>query len=420
MSRCELITRRNFLVGLGATAGTLVVGSHAASIFARDPGAPVAATTTISPMEAGAPTNRTLVVLELGGGNDGLSMVIPHSDGTYHDLRRSTAIDSPIYLDGSIGLHPNLAGIADRYRAGDVAIVEGVGYPDSDLSHFVSMAAWWTAAPGFGRETGWLGRYLDRTVGYDHPLAGITIGPGPSQAMAGAASFAVAIEDATGLQPVLPDWMDDPDELIGAWAGMVPAQPAPGLLGAIHRTLEQTTAARAELNDRLAGTRTSRSRSLAAQLSLAADLVRSETAPQVIYVHGVGDFDTHENQNNRHASLMADLDAAVEALFGPLEEAGLADDVVMLTASEFGRRARDNGSGTDHGTASSHLLIGPSVAGGRYGDPPSLLRTDPSGNVSPTTDYRSIYASVLDEWLQVDADEILGSAHERLGLIASA
>ncbi len=420
--RCDLLSRRRFLIGAGAVSATVVAGGYALQVFARDPAAPVPELVVPTSIAAGAPTNRTLVVVELGGGNDGLSMVVPHATDAYHDLRRATAVAEPLDLDGSVGVHPNLTTVADLYGAGQVAVVEGVGYPDSDLSHFVSMATWWTASPGLDLHTGWLGRYLDHAVGYDHPLAGITIGPGPSQAMSGAASFAVAIEDVSGLQPRVPDWMDDPDELMSAWAGMVPTTPAPGLLGEVHRTIAQTTAAREQVNARLGvGDRDRlRGRQMAAQLDLAAQLIVSGVAPQVLYVHGVGDFDTHENQPNRHAALMEDLNAGLATFFERVNAAGKADDVMVLTASEFGRRARDNGSGTDHGTASTHLLIGPSVSGGRYGEAPSLLATDPAGNVTPTVDFRSVYATVLDEWLEADADEILGANFERLGAISRA
>ncbi|MDH3305995.1 MAG: DUF1501 domain-containing protein [Acidimicrobiia bacterium] len=421
---CSAISRRRFLTGLGAAAATATVGRYAVTVFTREPlpgmttTVPVATPTASTARAAGAPTNRTLVVVELGGGNDGLSMVVPHATDAYYDLRRQTAIVDPIDLDGFIGLHPNLSYLAESFRQGDLAIVEGVGYPDSDLSHFVSMATWWTASPGFDIHTGWLGRYLDATVGFDHPLAGITIGPGPSQAMAGAASFAVSIEDMSGLQPALPDWMDGADELLSSWAGMVPATVTDDLLGEAHRVIGQTQSARLNLNGRLAGQASGGRPRLADQFGLAAELITSGTPPQVLYVHGIGDFDTHENQTRRHGDMMADLDGAIGAFFGSLEAAGAADDVLVLTASEFGRRARDNGSGTDHGTASTHLLIGPAVSGGRYGEMPSLVRNDTAGNMTPTVDFRSVYASVLAEWLEVDPVEILGTGFEQLGMIS--
>ena len=163
-----------------------------------------------------------LVVVEMGGGNDGLNMVVPHSLDAYYDLRLNIRVENPIDLDGQVGLHPELAFVASEYEAGRVALVEGVGVPDPDLSHFISMARWWTGKPDSSDGTGWLGRYLDGTVGYTAPLAGIAIGPGPSRALLGNSSYAVAIRDETGLNPELPGWIDTQDELMGMWAGFAP------------------------------------------------------------------------------------------------------------------------------------------------------------------------------------------------------
>ena len=203
---CTLVTRRAFLTGLGATVALAACGgSNIAVLSPKERGAGLPAGSL------GSRTDRVLVVVELGGGNDGLSMVVPHGSDRYHDLRRSTRIESPIDLDGEIGLHPNLPELAGMYGAGEVAIVEGVGMPNPDLSHFTSMDRWWTGTTDSVSRAGWLGRYLDGTVGFDDPLAGIVIGPGPTPAMLGDSSFTVAISDASGLTPDVPAWIDDVD-----------------------------------------------------------------------------------------------------------------------------------------------------------------------------------------------------------------
>ncbi len=163
-----------------------------------------------------------MVFVELAGGNDGIGTVIPYSDPNYRRLRPTLAIDTPIDLDGSVGLHPNLAKLADRYRAGQVAIIEGIGYPNNDLSHFASLATWWSGTPGQASASGWLGRYLDHTVGFSDPLAGIVIGPGPSPALVGESSFATSISDASGLQPNAPVWITDSTTLPETWAKFAP------------------------------------------------------------------------------------------------------------------------------------------------------------------------------------------------------
>lgn len=409
---CSLISRRRFIAGLGASVGTVMAAGYAINVYNRGPAQITAPTSVDLPTTVPAGVARTLVVVELGGGNDALNMVIPYGTDAYYDVRPNLAVTDPIHLNGTIGVHPALNNVANLFDQGSVAIVEGVGYPGSDLSHFVSMNTWWTGETGFASPTGWLGRYLDSSVGYSDPLAGISIGPGPSQAMVGSTSFAVAIADQTGLQPDVADWVDSTDELVASWAGIVPAQFEPGLVGDIHRVIAATDLARHDVNDRLTESRGRRT--YQSQLAIAADLITNGRAPQVIYVHGRGDFDTHENQSNRHTDLMEDLDAGLGAFFAAVD----GHDVAVLTASEFGRRVAENGGGTDHGAAGAHLLIGPGVTGGVYGEPPSITRPDRNGNLTPTVDFRSVYATVLGEYLEADTETILNGTYEPLGIFA--
>jgi len=230
--KCYTATRRQFLAGLGAAVTVGVAGGYGISVWGRSdavaaPGTTttLGATTTSMPAGTSGPiTDRTLVIIEMGGGNDGLNMVVPHATDAYYDLRGDLAIDTPLDLDGAIGLHPDLTYLADRFATGEVAIVEGVGYPDPNLSHFASMATWWSGLPASVGQTGWLGRYLDGTVGSNDPLAGVSIGPGPTPAMAGEQSFVVTVQDMTGLAPSLPPWIDTKDELMSMWQGFAPAR----------------------------------------------------------------------------------------------------------------------------------------------------------------------------------------------------
>ncbi len=429
---CASYTRRAFLGRIGAAVAVAAAGGYGISVWGREPGHAVAAP---FPGEFGARRDRTLVVLEMGGGNDGLNMVVPHSSGRYHDLRRDLAVTDPIDLDGDIGLHPALGYVASMYRAGDVAVVEGVGYPDPDLSHFASMAAWWSAAAGGDPSaSGWLGRYLDGTVGTDDPLAGVSIGPGPSPAMLGERSFVVAVQDMSGLAPDVPAWIDDTDELLAMWRGFAPAAfDGTSLLDEVRRAIAGTVDAAATLNSTLAAASAEaatpaetdrdaadrrRPDALGTAMEVAAALVTSPARPRAIVVHGWGDFDTHESQQRRHGEMMETLDAAIETFFSSVRRGGAAGDVVVMTTSEFGRRVAFNGSGTDHGTAAAHLVLGDPVTGGRYGEPPDLDSLDNRGNLVHTVDYRSLYASVLDGWLDAPAGEILGADYERLPIFA--
>lgn len=434
MNPCPLVTRRRFMVGLGATLLTVACGGKAITVLRRDP-----STTSTALLPAGAadaplpgvpagtvvPPDRTLVVIEMGGGNDSLSMVVPHADPRYHDLRRSLAIDDPIDLDGEIGFHPALTELAAGYRRGRVAIVEGVGTEHPDLSHFVSMRRWWdgTEQPD---GTGWLGRFLDSAGGSSEPLAGITIGPGPTPAMLGLDTYVVNVADASGLAAEVPWWVDDRDELMGLWRGFAPAAVPDPVLDPVRRAIAVTADADQRLRRSLrpleAAIETGRvpaeeSGTLSGHLQLAAALIASEARPRVLYVHGFGDYDTHEDQSGRHGALMADLDRGLAAFWATLEEASADERALVMTTSEFGRRPEDNDGGTDHGTAADHLVMGPSVEGGRHGERPSLRRLDADGNLAHTVDFRSVYATVLDGWFGASHEDLLRGRYERLDFL---
>ena len=425
------ISRRRFLTGVGLAGTAAVAAGYGLSVW-RDGGTSLpgaAPAPTVPRLGTGRP-DRTLVVVELGGGNDGLNTVVPMADPAYRTLRPTLGVADAVALDDTVGLHPGLAKLAARYRAGRVAIVEGLGYPDPNLSHFASLGYWWSGVPGESGRAGWLGRYLDGTVGFDDPLAAVGIGPVPSPALLGNRSFATSISDATGLQPRLPAWVDTPDDLLAAWGRFAPASPDPTtLLGEVQQAIKLTVEARDELAGTLAGTTSGTSAETPAaygsqatasvSLALAAQLVLGDRAPRVIYVNGLGDYDTHQGEAQRHPALMQDLDAAVEAFFTTLESAGAADRALVMTVSEFGRRPAENGSGTDHGTAAPQFLIGTKVQGGRYGAPPSLTQLDEHGNLAYTTDFRSLYATVVQDWLGVDAEAVIGTGFAPLpGLIA--
>jgi uncharacterized protein (DUF1501 family) len=343
-------------------------------------------------------------------------------------LRPTLGVTDPIDLDGQIGLHPKLPKLAARYHAGQVAVVEGLGYTPPNLSHFASLAVWWTAdRPDTG--IGWLGTYLDGTVGYDDPLAAIAVGSAPAPALLGQKSFATTITDATGLQPRLPAWVGTPDAVLASWAHMTPARiDSSQLIGQVERAVGLSAKARDQLDTVLhpsAGTSSPSAKPSAAaygesrvsdSLTVAAQLIRSPLAPRVVYITGVGDFDVHQGEAQRQPALLGALDDGIDGFFTALGDA--ANHVLVMTTSEFGRRPAENGSGTDHGTANAHFLIGPAVKGGRYGAPASLTKLDATNNVVPTLDFRSLFSTGLT-WLGVqDTQTVLGGRYDPVPALA--
>ena len=420
------VSRRTFLAGLGVAASASVAGGYGLTVWRREPSSSGTGREALTTGELAASDRRTLVVVELGGGNDGFNTVVPLDDGAYHDLRPTLGVREPLALDGHVGFHPALAQLAARYQAGQVAIVEGIGYPEPDLSHFGSFAIWWSARGGSGN-AGWLGRYLDGTVGFDDPLAAVGIGRDPSRALLGEQSFVTTLADTSGLQPRLPAWVDDPDDLVAAWTGFAPAsidaatlvervERAIGLTGTARDDLDRALGATARYEDEedsdtqdsekeaATGQGSYGDRSVVESLALAARLVTSEARPRVVYISGIGDFDTHQGQAERHPLLLGQLDTGIDRFFAAV---GDDEDVALMTVSEFGRRPAENGSGTDHGTTNVHLVVGPKVRGGRYGAPPDLRKLDRTGNLDHDVDFRTLYATGLD-WLGAEARPVLG------------
>ncbi len=429
-TRLNPLGRRQFLVGLGSVAFTAACSGP--SLTDSSATGPTTTTglkpTTTTSLAGSAPgvQHRTLVVVELAGGNDSLSTVIPHANGRYYDLRPTLAIEDPLDLDGEIGLHPALGEFSRMYEQGTMAIVEGVGTPDADLSHFVQMQRWWDGTDEAVR-TGWLGRYLDGTVGYDELLAGISIGPGPNPALAGDASFSVNITSANSIGADLPWWVSDEPAFLDNWASFAPRGVDVADLSTLERSIQSTVQSQQELALRLEPLTKEiedglvpedEAETMIGQLRIAAHLIASGLNPKVIVVHGNTDFDTHENQKDSHDQMMVDLNGGMVAFNETLAAAGMTDRAVVMTTSEFGRRVEDNDGGTDHGAGSSHFLMGANVAGGRYGEPQDLDDLDDDGNLRWTVNHRSLYATVLQDWLGVDPVEVLHDDYPVLPILS--
>ena len=397
----DFLTRRKFLIASGVTgAGALAVGAT------WYPLKEIMGTAGEIPPQA-----RTLVIVTLYGGNDGLNTVIPYADAAYHKARPELAYkDSEVLkLDGTTGLNPALKGFHRLFGEKKLAIVRGVGYPEADRSHFRSMDIWHTAEPKNPGHTGWIGRWLD-TVGGDPRLA-ISFEPVLPPLLAGEKS-AGAVVGSNGLR--LPRTFAVPTlAALGKPAeGEAPLQARAAScfadLVSVDELIKEAKEYAEEMsNEQGRGTGTGGQTALDAQLNLVAQCIEAKVATRVFSV-SLGGFDTHADEKQPHAALLGILDRGVTAFLDRMAKSEQGKKVVVAVYSEFGRRVKANASdGTDHGAASDVFLVGQRVNGGLYGEPPNLTKLDSGGDVKYSTDFRSIYASVVDRLLNADPGQVL-------------
>jgi uncharacterized protein (DUF1501 family) len=346
----------------------------------------------LKPARAAGP-RRTLILVKLAGGNDGLNTVVPYADPAYQRARPAIGLDASelLALGEGLGLHPGLAPLEDAWAAGDLAIVRGVGYRPPDRSHFRSMDVWETGGdPGLPRPDGWLTRVLAGRPEAE-PLAMLVIGTDPQVAVAGGdlAAFAVSADAAA------------PDA-VAAVDGATTENPALGHVLAVQRQLAMAQAGLAEALAALPELATPfPEHDLGRRLRLAAQLVAAGSPAPVILVPVTG-FDTHAGQRAVHDTLLAAVGDGLAVLRRALIEAGAWPLATVATYSEFGRRLAENASGgTDHGTAAPHLVLGGGIAGGWRGAQPSLAALEDQDPV-PTTDFRAYLAGLAVAGLGVD------------------
>src|SRR2546421_71593 len=413
-----MFSRRDFM-----KQGLLPIfaGSAVPAVFANG----VAAANADSPNST--PSNRVLVLVQLAGGNDGLNTVIPFQDGTYHDARPTLKQDQGMLtLNSQLGLHPNLKGLKGSWDAGQLAIVQGVGYPNPNLSHFASMSIWETASVKGGIGDGWLGRYLAYLdqVGEspNHALEGVSAGPLVAPELRSSAPVTTLTSlRAFQLQPVGEHGtaVDAENPLMRFYGAFKTSAPTPygALLDTtLQEALRASHALQATDRSYQAKAAYPAQSPIASSLKLVAETIVSGQGVRVAHVT-LGGFDNHAREKAVHDKLLQDLDQALSAFMQDLQGQGVADRVLVMTWSEFGRRVNENGSaGTDHGTAAPMFLLGAPVSGGLYGETPSLQSLD-NGNLKFTTDFRSVYATVLQDYLQAPASDLLGGNFETLPLL---
>ena len=362
-----------------------------------------------------------LVVIQLTGGNDYLNTVIPYGDGRYHDNRPTVGIpaEQALPIDDHFGFNPALPEIKALYDAGKVAVINGIGYPTPNRSHFRSMDIWHTCEPEKVGTEGWLGRVIrDIDPNAENVLTGVNFGRGLPRAMAltGVPVASVAVLETYG---VLTGIQGEPErgEALDIFARMY--SPTVGL-GATMDYLGQTGLDALKGADILkaapdmyTSTVEYADTGIARNLQGIAKVLTANLGTRVFYTQQ-GGYDTHASEADVHPKLLGDLSRAVSDFYADLREHDAADNVVMFAFTEFGRRVKDNGSGTDHGSGGVAFAIGDPVAGGMYGAYPSLAEGDlVEGDLAFNTDFRGVYGTLVEKWLGLDAPPVVGGRFEQ-------
>jgi uncharacterized protein (DUF1501 family) len=374
---------------------------------------------------AAANPNRTLVVLELMGGNDGLNTIIPYTDSLYPTLRSRIGIPtgSVLQLDSKLGMNPVMTGLKALWDANRLALVTNVGYPNSSLSHFTSRDIWHTADPLLAQRRGWLGRWADDVLaGNGNPLSCTAISQSLPRTL---------LADHVGV-PTFLSLASYKFQTDGAFPGDGPNQVTaflsengaeyeientPSTLSGVGQDAISSSNILQTVGTGYVSMGTYPDNSLGTGLQLIAQIINANLGARILYVT-YGGFDNHAGEDQSHDPLLTDVSDSIKAFFDDLDGHGKSHDVVLMTWSEFGRRAQDNGSnGTDHGTAAPHFVVGDAVVAGIHGNPPDLAHLDGNGNLPIQNDFRSYYGTILSDWLGADSAAILGAGWPNLGFL---
>ncbi|NNE45224.1 MAG: DUF1501 domain-containing protein [Rhodothermales bacterium] len=412
-------SRRSFLSTMGMTVGgTVAMGGLPISTYGKSP---------LLRALGAVETDRILVLIQLNGGNDGLNTVIPVENDIYYANRPGIAIakSQATLLSPEVGLHPSLSGLKSHMDEGRLAVVQGVGYPEPNLSHFRSTDIWVSASDSdVVQNTGWMGRYLDADFPDfgeqppEYPLA-VQVGglssmifQGPSANM-GMSLASVQLFSQIAETGLVYDVTNLPNTAYGNEMEFVRSVANDSFLYA--------SAVQDAASNSGAPYEYPSPNPLADSLAVIAQLIKGNLGSR-IYVASLGSFDTHAGQPGPHATLLRYISEALTAFYADLEIAGMNERVMAMTFSEFGRRVNQNGSGgTDHGTAAPLFVLGGGVSGGLLGAQPDLTDLDLTGNMKFEEDFRSIYSTVLTDWFglpETATEQVLGGSFDRLDFVA--
>ncbi len=360
---------------------------------------------------------KKLVVIQLSGGNDGLNTLIPYRNDLYYSNRPGISIPKNRLIDmnGELGLNENLSPLKALYDKGYLSIINNVGYPNPNRSHFRSTDIWHTASNASEYlDSGWMGRYIDQYG--KKPYTGIEVDDSLSLILKGRTINGVATKDAKKMfnnakTPFFSKVLETQTEthlsehnLGYLYKTMVGAKSSAKY---IYETSKTSTSTKSYPNN-----------PFAKQLKTTAEFINSKLETKVYYV-SMGGFDTHANQANRQSRLLKTYSEAMDVFVKDLEASDSFKDTLILTFSEFGRRVQQNAAGgTDHGAANNLFVIGKNLKKpGLYNDSPDLTNLDKNGDLKYTIDFRSVYATLLDQWLDASHSKVLGSSFETLDFI---
>lgn len=390
-----------------------------------------------------------LVLIQLAGGNDGLNAVVPYTNDFYYKARPGISIpkDQVLTLNDTLGLNPNMVGFKSLYDAGHLSVVNGVGYPNPNRSHFRATEIWQTASDENKYLTdGWLGRYFDNACKGCDPTVAMNIGPRLPQAFSSHSPMGISLENPNSYRFMGAGVHDDeemvyrnmyaadPNDVFGTAAGnsgasvsmvsgTVTLQNGQSALDFLERTSMDAQVSSDKIRDIAAkapqGNSNYPKTGLGNNLHLVARFIAGGLPTRIFYV-SQGGYDTHTNQRNGQDNRLKELGDAVKAFTDDLTAMGAFDRVMIMTFSEFGRRVNQNASGgTDHGAAAPMFLIGSKMKSGLLGAEPSLDPKDlKDGDIQYNTDFRSVYASILENWLKTNSVPILGKQFPTLPILA--
>ncbi|MBM3982604.1 MAG: DUF1501 domain-containing protein [Planctomycetes bacterium] len=418
--------RRDFLKGTLGASSLLAVGGVVPEFLAS---------AARAAEQGEAKKDTVLVVIELTGGNDGLNTVVPYGDDEYAKARPTLAFAKKevLKLDDYHGLHPRMQQMKQLYDQKKLAVIQGVGYPNPDRSHFESMDIWQLADPKRAGASGWLARSIPGMTIKDAGVPGMYLGDdrlpvamqgadGGVISLADRASFRLQLTGNAGPRKALIQDLNTGDDAKADLAAFVRKRQLQTYtsLQKIEDALREAGSAPDNgggefINGRFVRNNPNDLTTLSGKLGLIGRMIQKNLGTRIYYVQ-LGGFDTHSGQSADHAKLLGDLSSAVGNFFTALHGEH-AERVALMTYSEFGRRVKENGSrGTDHGSGSCMFLAGTQVVGGLVGKHPSMTDlTD--GDIKYHTDFRRVYATILDNWLGVDSKGVLGDTFEKLPLI---